>query len=263
MRGLQNLLETAERPALIFCPTRRLCEQAAFLLQKRLKEPEIRYYHAGLSPALRSKREKWFFESDRGIMTATCAYGMGMDKGNIRTVIHYSLPASVEAYLQESGRAGRDRQPCRAVLLYHPEDRDREKKNPRQELRNRYEKLVAFAEDNTRCRRESLLAILKAEPEDCDSCDVCRGGVILKDPAEDFLTETVRLYRRRFTSKMLVEFLCGRYSREIQQGWYERSPRFGEMREWDPDDVDEMIRGLTISGRIRIIQRGSWKGKLH
>ncbi|OQY34443.1 MAG: hypothetical protein B6241_04915 [Spirochaetaceae bacterium 4572_59] len=266
MKGLENVLLAAERPAIVFCPTRRQCERASLLLRERLAEPdsdEIRYYHAGLSPELRTIREKWFFDSPSGILCATCAYGLGMDKSNIRTVIHLALPASVEAYLQESGRAGRDRQPCRAVLLYHPEDRYREENNTRKELRERYEKLVAFAEDSKTCRRESLLTILEAEPEDCDSCDVCKNQVLLKDPAEDVICKIVREYRKRFNTRMLRDFLLGRHSPEIRQGRYYRSPGFGIFRNWDPDDMKEVIGGMILSGKIRERPRGSWKGKLH
>lgn len=76
MRGLEEVLKTAERPAIIFCQTRRLCEQTAINLQERLNEPEIRYYHAVLSPEIRNIREKWFLNSEKGILTATCAYGL-------------------------------------------------------------------------------------------------------------------------------------------------------------------------------------------
>ena len=262
MKGLEEVLEQAERPALIFCPTRRLCVQTALELQERLNDREIRFYHAGLSPDMRSRKEQWFFESDRGILCSTCAYGMGMDKGNIRTVIHLALPSSVEAYLQESGRAGRDRQPCRAILLFHPEDRDREKNHPNREAKERYEKLVAFAQDTTRCRRESLLAILDAEPEDCDSCDVCRGKVKIEDPYESYFLSIVGMYRKRFTRSLLKEFLLGRYSTEIRASRYHRSPGFGELGDWNPDDVEECIHGVLLNGKIREISRGSWKGKL-
>jgi ATP-dependent DNA helicase RecQ len=164
-----------------------------------------------------------------------------MDKSNIRTVIHYTLPSSVEAYLQESGRAGRDRQPYRAILLYHPEDREREAENPRAYLRERYEKLLTFAEDSETCRRESLLAILEAEPEDCDSYDVCCGTVIIKDPVEDLVTEIVRKYRKLFTIKLLCDFILGHYSPTLRQGYY---------------------YGMISKGQIHMISRGNWKGKI-
>ena len=262
MRGLQEILKTVEKPALVFCATRRQCEQTALELQIRLGFHDVRYYHAGLSPSLRNKREKWFFKSDDGILCSTCAYGLGMDKGNIRTVIHLTLPGSVEAYLQESGRAGRDRNACQAFLLFHPEDEDREKENPRQELKDRYEKLITFASENTRCRRESLLAILEAEPEDCNSCDVCRGTVRLKDPSEELFLEIIRIYRRRFTTKLLREFLLGRHSREIRQGNYHRSPGFGNCRDWKPEDIKETLRGLIATGKVLVIKRGGFKNRL-
>jgi len=186
-----------------------------------------------------------------------------MDKSGIRTVIHYTLPSSVEAYLQESGRAGRDREACRAILLFHPEDRLREEKNPSTELRKRYERLLTFAEDSETCRRESLLAILEAEPEDCDSCDVCCGTVMIKDPVEDLVTEVVSKYRKRFTSGLLRDFLLGRNSREIRQGYWYRASGFGCLDGWITDDIKGMIRGLTDTGRIQEISRGSRKGKLY
>ena len=112
MGTLTELIPTVERPALVFCSTRRQTEQCALYLRQRLGDEDIRFYHAGLSKELRSELEDWYFNSDRAVLAASCAYGMGMDKSNIRTVIHYALPSSVEAYLQESGRAGRDRRPC-------------------------------------------------------------------------------------------------------------------------------------------------------
>lgn len=262
MKTLTELISRIERPAIIFCSSRRQTEQCALYLRQRLDDQEIRFYHAGLSKELRSELEDWYFHSDNGILAATCAYGLGMDKSNIRTVIHYTLPSSVEAYLQESGRAGRDRQPCRAILLYHPEDRKREAENPRADLRERYEKLLAFAEDSETCRRESLLAILEAEPEDCDSCDVCCGKVIKNDPVEELIIEIVKKHKKRFTTKQLSDFLLGRYSHEIRQGYWHRAVGFGCMDRVDPDDVKEIIQGMLNKGLILEIHRGSMKRKL-
>ena len=262
MRTLTELLPQIERPAIIFCSSRRQTEQCSLYLRQRLRDEDIRFYHAGLSKELRSELEGWFFESDRAVLCATCAYGLGMDKSNIRTVIHFTLPSSVEAYLQESGRAGRDRQPCRAVLLYHPEDRFREENNPNPELKQRYKKLLSFAEDSKTCRRESLLAILEAEPEDCDSCDVCCSQVLLKDPSEDEVLGIVRRYKKCFSSTLLQHFLLGRHSRPILQGRYFRSPGFGCLAGWNPDDVKETIQGLITGGKIRERKTGWWKGKL-
>jgi len=260
MKTLTELIPVIDRPAILFCSSRRQTEQCALYLRQRLGDEEVRFYHAGLSKELRNELEEWYFHSDTGILAATCAYGLGMDKPNIRTVIHFTLPSSVEAYLQESGRAGRDRNPCRAILLYHPEDPYREAENPRDDLKQRYEKLLAFARNNDKCRRESLLAILEAEPEDCDSCDVCRDEVVWKDPLEEQVLKIVRAYKKHFNRTLLREFLSGRYSRDLLQGYYHRSKGFGLLKDSDPDDVAEIITGLILSGRIdEIRDRGRRK----
>ncbi len=252
MAELTRLARQAERPALIFCPTRRQTEQCALELRQRLRDQDIRFYHAGLSKELRSELEAWYFHHPRAILAATCAYGMGMDKQNIRTVIHYALPASVEAYLQESGRAGRDRRPCRAVLLYHPEDAGREDQNPDARQRERYARLAAFAADKDRCRRESLLAVLEAEPEDCDNCDVCRKEVRNSARGEDLLKALIRRYRGHFSPEELALFLLGRHIPLLRDQKYHRAEGFGSFKDGDPDDVRAMIRGLMASGAVRL-----------
>lgn len=254
MGSLCRLIPEIQRPALIFCSSRRDTEQCAFYLRQRLKggleglnPMDIRFYHAGLEKALRTELEEWFLQSDTGILCATCAYGMGMDKPNVRTVIHYSLPSSVEAYLQESGRAGRDRQPGKAILLYHPSDKFREKDNPGEELRRRYEKLLEFAENNKNCRRESLLAILEAEPEDCENCDVCCKKVITEDPDKKKMEEFLSRYKKLLEPGQYRNFLTGRYSRNLVEGRFHKSRGFGCLKDWNPDDINEALKALEVS----------------
>ena len=110
------------RPALVFCRTRRGAEETARTLRYLLDEKEIYFYHAGLERDEKKRIEEWFFSSRNGILTATCAYGMGVDKSDIRTVVHKDPAPSVEAYLQESGRGGRDRKQAYAVLLLGPDE---------------------------------------------------------------------------------------------------------------------------------------------
>ncbi|MFA6504685.1 MAG: RecQ family ATP-dependent DNA helicase, partial [Treponemataceae bacterium] len=117
-RTIVDLVTREAKPAIVFCASRARTERLARLLRAELPSVETRFYHAGLTREEKDDVEKWFFASQGGVLTATCAYGMGVDKANIRTVIHRDCPQNVEAYLQESGRGGRDGKPARAVLLW-------------------------------------------------------------------------------------------------------------------------------------------------
>jgi ATP-dependent DNA helicase RecQ len=116
-----GLADPASRPAIVYAGTRARCEDVA----ERLREADIpaEAYHAGLGAAERDARQARFMGSPDAVMVATTAFGMGVDKADVRSVWHWSLPASLEGYYQESGRAGRDGRPARCVLLYAPADR--------------------------------------------------------------------------------------------------------------------------------------------
>lgn len=114
-----------KRPMIVFCATRGGVERMAVLLGEFFGRDDVRYYHAGLERSEKTTTEQWFFAHEAGILVATCAYGMGVDKKNIRTVIHRDAPPTVEAYVQEAGRGGRDGEISEAVLLWSPEDRRR------------------------------------------------------------------------------------------------------------------------------------------
>ncbi|MDR2079290.1 MAG: RecQ family ATP-dependent DNA helicase, partial [Treponema sp.] len=110
--AVRDLLIKHQRPAIVFCSSRNGTEKLSRYLRNELAEEfswarEIRFYHAGLRREEKTEVEQWFFKNPEAVLLATCAYGMGVDKADIRTVIHRDCPPSVEAYLQESGRAGR------------------------------------------------------------------------------------------------------------------------------------------------------------
>ncbi len=175
-RVLLELLKEVEFPLIIFCRSRTRVAEVACFLRKTLKRDDIFFYHAGLSKEEKNRVEDWFFDSNSGVLVSTCAYGMGVDKSNIRTVIHYDIPSTVESYLQESGRGGRDREQAKAILLFSEEDRDYINAIENQVLKERAKKLIEYVKI-TSCRREFLISLLDKSNDFCGGCDICLGKV--------------------------------------------------------------------------------------
>lgn len=175
--ALLELIRQAEKPLIVFASSRKRVRDLAVFLSEALPEIPVAFYHAGLTKDEKKDCEKWFFDSNDGILTATCAYGLGVDKQNIRTVIHFDLPPTIEAYLQESGRGGRDRLPARAYLLFSREDRNKEKKMVHPLLKRRYRAVLDYAESRS-CRREFLTERLNHRCDSCSGCDVCNETVV-------------------------------------------------------------------------------------
>ncbi|HUX21804.1 MAG TPA: hypothetical protein VMW69_11240 [Spirochaetia bacterium] len=187
---------------------------------------------------------------------------MGVDKSDIRTVIHRDTPPSVEAFLQESGRGGRDRRPARSYLIVSREDRDAAQRLPDATARVRYEALLSFAGDSSRCRRENLLKLLDAAPEFCFGCDVCDGSVVARPEALDAIVELVRHRPRRYTTRELQLLLTGRKTLDARLRGLDLSPQFGTLSSWEPDDIETAIGELARSRVLRLPRHGPWKHRV-
>ena len=132
-----------------------------------------RFYHAGLEKTEKENTEKWFYDSKDGILCATCAYGMGVDKKDIKTVVHIETSPTAEAYIQEAGRGGRDGSVAKAILIWSLEDSLKfsfYKKGSREAA------MREFAETK-KCRRQVLLDALGAEQAVCSGCDLCNSRI--------------------------------------------------------------------------------------
>jgi ATP-dependent DNA helicase RecQ len=246
--AVRDLLKKNKRPAIVFCSSRPGTERLARYLRNELADNEIRFYHAGLEREEKTAVEKWYFSSATGILTATCAYGMGVDKANIRTVIHRDCPPSVEAYLQESGRAGRDGKSSDAFLLWGPEDEGAMRRAKTDADKKRLAGLFAYARNARDCRRERLMFLLnysgEGEKPETACCDVCDGAAREMMREEASLSRFFRNNRRCFTLSEAARLMTR-----------------GNTVTWETDEAKIAIRALLHNKNLRVL-RHPWKEKL-
>lgn len=247
--AVRDLLKANEKPAIVFCSSRPGTEKLARYLRNSLETRQVKFYHAGLEREEKSVVEKWFFSSGDGVLVATCAYGMGVDKANVRTVIHRDCPPSIEAYLQESGRAGRDGGFSRAFLLWGPEDEQALERASSGADKARLNGLFAFARNDKNCRRETLMRLLNYEGEsanpETECCDVCAGRASSTLREEQPLIEFFRKNRRVLTIDEAGEVLA-------------RS----KFINWSSADAKLAVHSLVRLGKLREHKRFPWKGKI-
>ncbi|MBO4508480.1 MAG: ATP-dependent DNA helicase RecQ [Spirochaetaceae bacterium] len=221
-KAVLELAEKEEKPLLVFCGTRRRTEKMAYLLAEQMKilHPErkdcVKFYHAGLSREEKDKVEKWFHPHKEAIMAVTCAFGMGVDKKDIKTVIHLDVPATAEAFIQEAGRGGRDGSIAKSILVWSPEDTE---KAALAAPCSRARVMGDFAEaDNGICRRQVLLDALGAEKAACEGCDICLGvretGTADLEAAAAFIKKHNKCFTLEQAAEQLTEKLganCGSF----------------------------------------------------
>lgn len=236
-----KLATTEQRPMIIFCGTRAKSESTARLFREIFPADEVRFYHAGLTKEEKTATEQWFFPHKSAILCCTCAFGMGIDKSDIRTVIHLEVSPTAEAYIQEAGRGGRDGSDTRAILLWSPEDEQNALAHPKG---SRSRVLGDFAQGN-QCRRQVLLDALGGEEVSCSGCDFCDAkeeGKKLVTLATD-IDDTIQFIKRnqyRWTMEQLAEKLRQRANKKSPVAIYE------------PQDFLSLIHQLKKQGKIKL-----------
>ena len=252
--SLERLIQREERPAVVFGPTRASVQLAATILRFRLQDDQIRYYHAGMSTEEKRRLEKWYLNSKDGVLCATCAYGMGVDKSDVRTVIHLAPPGSTEAYLQESGRASRDGKGAHSWLIWTPEDV--------KSTTERQASMMHYVQSNHQCRREILLASLGIEAQGCNGCDVCGEESWSTPPEEIHIMKFFKRNRGRFKTGQAARILIGRRSSEIRRLGLDKTWGFGLLSGWELEDAEAAIASLLQTGKLRFLRWRPWRGNL-
>ncbi|WBV44680.1 DNA helicase RecQ [Pseudoroseomonas cervicalis] len=261
LRGFIKRAGDGTGAGLIYCGTRRKAEQTAEWL--RADGHDALVFHAGLEPSEKREAHRRFARGDAVVMAATIAFGMGIDRPDVRYVAHTDLPRSPESWYQEIGRAGRDGLPAEALLLYGAGDialarhriqesaaSDEQKRVERQRL----DAMVSIAEAST-CRRQILLRCFGEEaPEPCGRCDICLTPPKLFDgtvAAQKMLSAVLRT-GRRFGVGHVIDVLLGKTTQKVTQFGHDQLPTFGVGRDLPETAWKGIARQLVAQGALDV-----------
>jgi ATP-dependent DNA helicase RecQ len=280
---LLNLLRQETGSGIIYCSTRKSVDEVTSLLSGRLKDRPIFAYHAGMDAAARTANQERFMQTPRAIAVATNAFGMGINKPDIRLVVHYNLPGTLEAYYQEAGRAGRDGQLSRCVMLFSYQDRytqeffidkigEESEIDPatiadmKRHATEKLEWMIRYAQTH-QCRRQMILDYFgdAVAATNC-RCDVCRRSapdademlaaqqVVIPDDVtllvRQILSAIARL-RGKFGVGVVADVLAGASNDRMQKWGLESLSVFGLLRVYGSKRIVAMLHRLMEAGLAR------------
>ncbi len=248
----------AGEPGIVYRGTRKATEATAEYLVAHGVPAVV--YHAGVDDESRRQRQEAFVRDEVGVVVATIAFGMGIDKSNVRWVVHGDLPRSLEGYYQETGRAARDGMDADTLLLYGPADiasvrwhiKQAEVEEERDRAETRLREILAYVGSGV-CRRIQILGHFdEPHPGSCGRCDVCTGELVREDRTVEALKVLSAVARtgERFGAHHIADVLTGNLTDKVMERGHQSLPTFGVGRDRDRGWWLSLVQELTAAGHL-------------